>query len=234
MMTEKKSIGIIGGMGPLATCDLMNRIITHTKADKDQDHIHIYVDCNTAIPDRTAAILGSGPDPLPQMLTSAQKLEQMGAQLLIMPCNTAHYYYEKLTEQIHVPLLHMPRLTAARLRKEGVRCAAVLATDGTIRSGIYDDALRREGIDAVKPEEEEQKLVMHLIYDCVKAGKEITDRESVLQLTESLRRKGAQRMILGCTELPIAFEMLFLTEDTIDPTTVLAKEAIRMAGYEVR
>lgn len=234
MMMEKKSIGIIGGMGPLATCDLMNRIITHTKAEKDQDHIHIYVDCNTAIPDRTAAILGNGPDALPQMLKSAEKLEQMGAQLLIMPCNTAHYYYDKLAERIHVPFLHMPRLTAARLRKEGVRCAAVLATDGTIKSGIYDDALHREGIEAVKPEEEEQLLVMHLIYDCVKAGKEIADREEVLRLLESLRRKGAQKMILGCTELPIAFEMLSLTEGMIDPTKVLAEEAIRMAGYEAR
>ena len=233
-MTEKKSIGIIGGMGPLATCDLMNRIISYTKAERDQDHIHIYVDCNTDIPDRTAAILSGGPDPLPQMLESALKLEKLGASLLIMPCNTAHYYYTRIAEKIGVPLLHMPRLTASRLRKEGIRTAAVLATDGTVKSGIYTEALRKEGIKTVVPDEEGQQLLMSLIYDFVKAGKKITQREPVLRLIQRLRQHGAECMILGCTELPIAFEKLSVTENTIDPTRVLAEEAIRMAGYTVR
>ena len=96
----KKSIGIIGGMGPLATCDLMEKIIRNTKAACDQDHLHLYVDCNTEIPDRTKAILGEGQSPAPEMITSAGKLIGMGADLLMMPCNTAHYFYEELAQAV--------------------------------------------------------------------------------------------------------------------------------------
>ena len=109
-----KTVGIIGGMGPAATCDLMEKIIALTKAARDQDHLHVLTDVNTAIPDRTAAILHGGPDPVPEMRKSARRLVSAGAELLLMPCNTAHYFYDDLAASVPVPVLHMPRLTAAK------------------------------------------------------------------------------------------------------------------------
>lgn len=230
MENEKKCIGIIGGMGPLATCDLMEKIILHTQARCDQEHLHILVDNNTRIPDRTSAILSGGPDPVPEMTASARRLEQMGAQLLIMPCNTAHYFYDRITQQISIPLLHMPRETAHVLRREGIDCAGVLATDGTVRAGVYQDALHREGIQAVYPREEHQSMVMKLIYEYVKGGRAGMETLPLVEMLSDLRQRGARRIILGCTELPIAFARLGMLEGTIDPTEVLARAAIRRAG----
>lgn len=228
-----KSLGILGGMGPLATCDLMEKIIRSTKADRDQDNIHIYVDCNTNIPDRTAAILCGGADPLPEMVKSAVRLQSMGADFLVMPCNTAHYFAERIQTFVDIPLLHMPRETAKYLREQGVRKAAVLATDGTIQSGIYDDALQREGIEPIRPDAQEQALVMSLIYDCVKAGKECPFPEEVAALAHRLQERGAEMLILGCTELPIAFEQMKIAAPLADPTKILAQAAVRFAGAEV-
>ena len=227
-----QSVGILGGMGPLATCDLMEKIIRNTRAQRDQDNIHIYVDCNTNIPDRTAAILRGGEDPLPEMVKSAVRLQSMGADFLIMPCNTAHYFAERIQAFIDIPLLHMPRETAKYLKGQGVTKAAILATDGTIQSGIYDFALREEGIEAIRPDEQEQKMVMSLIYDCVKASRPCDFSEEVVALAQRLQSRGAQVLILGCTELPIAFAQLNIAAPLADPTEILARAAIRFAGAE--
>ena len=230
----KKSIGILGGMGPLATCDLMQKVITHTKAGRDQDYIHIYADCNTDIPDRTAAILRDGEDPLPEMVKSAVRLQSMGADLLIMPCNTAHYFWEKITQFIDIPLLHMPRETAKALKRQGIQKVAVLATDGTVQCGIYDKALKDEGICPIYPNEQEQALVMSLIYDCVKAGKPCSVPEKVHAMAQRLQDEGAQALVLGCTELPIAFQELNVQVPTADPTEILACAAVTYAGGTLR
>ena len=103
----KKIIGIIGGMGPLATVDLFEKITLHTKAQQDQDHLRVLIDSNTNIPDRTAALLHGGEDPVPQLIASATSLEKMGAQVLVMPCNTAHNFYDAVAGAVEVPVLHM-------------------------------------------------------------------------------------------------------------------------------
>ena len=164
-------IGIIGGMGPLATCDLMNKIIRFTDAQKDQDHIRICVDSNTNIPDRTTAILHHGKTPVPELVKSALRLEAMGAQLLIMSCNTAHYFYNDVIPYLDVPFMSMTEETVKYLKDSGVSKAAVLATDGTRDSKVYEKALLQAGIEVVYPSEKNQKLLMSLIYDYVKAGK---------------------------------------------------------------
>ncbi|MFR5602049.1 MAG: aspartate/glutamate racemase family protein, partial [Lachnospiraceae bacterium] len=99
-------IGIIGGMGPLATCDLFDKMTRMTAATTDQEHVHIIIDSNTCIPDRTQAILHGGPSPVPEIKKSAKRLENMGASLLIMPCNTAHYFYDEICQDLSLPLLH--------------------------------------------------------------------------------------------------------------------------------
>lgn len=229
-------IGILGGMGPAATCDLMTKIISQTDAKDDQHHIHICVDCNTNIPDRTAAILHNGESPVPELVKSALRLQNMGAQLLIMPCNTAHYFYDELVSCINVPLLHMPLETAAHLFDSKVERVGVLATDGTVKSRVYDKALEEYGIEGIYPGEADQQVVMELIYRYIKKGrckKEELPVSEVKRVLEKLRENGAQKILLACTELPIAFRAMELDVGTIDPTMVLARAAIRYAGAEL-
>ena len=226
----KKTVGIIGGMGPAATCDLMMKIVVLTDASCDQEHLHVIADVNTNIPDRTAAILHGGADPVPELQKSAKRLAAAGADLLIMPCNTAHYFYDSVAAAVDIPVLHMPRQTAEILRQAGVKTVGVLATDGTIQSGVYESALAQAGIRAVYPSSERQKQVMRLIYDGVKARKMALTDIPVRDILAELQGQGAEKVLLACTELPIAFQELGISDGCLDPTAVLAFAAVKQAG----
>lgn len=228
----KKTVGILGGMGPMATCDLMKRIIEFTDAKCDQEHIHILVDNNTNIPDRTAAIVGGGQDPRPEMIKSAKRLEAIGADVIIVPCNTAHFFLEDVSKEVNVPFLHMPRETAKTLKEMGMKKVALLATDGTVKSGLYEKELEAMGIETICPDADQQKLIMSLIYDYVKASKEFPHPERLIELIENLKEKGAEGVILGCTELPIAFENIKMPLPAVSPTDILAKAAVRFSSEE--
>ena len=229
-----KTIGIMGGMGPAATVDLMSRIISMTDASADQEHIPMIVDSNTRIPDRTEAILGRGESPVPEMLASAKRLEAAGADFIVIACHAAHYYVPEIKNKIGIPVIDMPEETAKLLKMNGVNRAAVLATDGTVRSGLYGAALERFGIQTVYPDDRQQKTVMSLVYDYVKKG--VTDpadlpREEMTSIIGDLSSQGAEALLLASTELPIAFSIMGLRSSAfIDPTVVLAKSAIRTAG----
>ena len=232
----KKTIGILGGMGPLATADLYRMIVESTRADCDNDHIRVYIDSNAAIPDRTAAILRGGKDPVPEMLSALRHLEACGADCVIMPCNTAHYFLPRLQKETKLPILDMPAIAAARCRElfPGRR-ACILATKGTLESGVYARALEREGVAFMTPEEAERDELMRLIYDVVKASKPIPpEKENWHRLLEGLRIRGAEYFILGCTELPILSGVLADPGPFVDPSLELAKAAIRFCGYEVK
>ncbi len=225
----KKAIGILGGMGPMATCDLMKKIIENTDAACDQEHIRIFVDNNTGIPDRTAAILAGGEDPRPEMLKSAKGLQAMGADVIIIPCNTAHFFWQDVQNAVEIPVLHMLRQTVGLLQVQGVAAAAVLATDGTIQTGLYDRELEKVGITPVHPDPEDQKMIMSVVYDYVKAGKDFPYPERIAAMEKRLAQQGAQCMILGCTELPVAFSRWETSLPTVDPTEILARAAVRFA-----
>ena len=229
---EKKTIGIIGGMGPLATADLFEKIVGHTKAACDQEHLHVVIDSNTNIPDRTAALLHGGADPLPELVKSAGRLEKMGADVLIMPCNTAHNYYDGIAAAVSVPVLHMVRLTAQALVERGVKKAGLLATDGTVRTGIYQRSFEGSGVELLTPDEAGQRAVMEMIYQGVKAGDMAFDAQPARQAMERLLAAGAEVLILGCTELPLAVKLYGIALPAVDPTLELALEAIRFAGGE--
>ena len=229
---EKKTIGIIGGMGPLATADLFEKIVGHTKAACDQEHLHVVIDSNTNIPDRTAALLHGGADPLPELVKSAGRLEKMGADVLIMPCNTAHNYYDGIAAAVSVPVLHMVRLTAQTLVERGVKKAGLLATDGTVRTGIYQKSFAGSGVELLTPDEAGQRAVMEMIYQGVKAGDMAFDAQPARQAMERLLAAGAEVLILGCTELPLAVKLYGIALPAVDPTLELALEAIRFAGGE--
>ena len=230
----KKTIGIIGGMGPLATCDLFRKIIDITDASCDQEHIRICIDNNTEIPDRTAAIVAGGTDPVEQMSRSAKGLQVMGADVLIMPCNTAHYFHKRVAETVKTPLLNMLEETAAYARQKGIRKVGLLATDGTIRSGVYAAAFEKEGISICIPSSENQKAVMRVIYDGVKAGNYSLDLSGFYSAMDELFAAGAQTLVLGCTELPVAFDMFSIERPHIDPTLVLAAAAVRFVGGKLK
>ena len=233
----KKTLGIIGGMGPMATADLLRKIVSLTKADSDRDHMRILIDDHAQIPDRTAAILSGGEDPLPYMLDSAQKLASIGAECLIMPCNTAHYFLPELKKEIPLPFVSMLEATARVCAdRYGIeKKAGILATKGTIASGLYQKALEERGVPYVLPDETERDALMQVIYDGVKAGAAPESyRENMQKVTDGMSGRGADYYILGCTELPVAYEELGMTVPAVDPTTELARAAIVFCGYETR
>lgn len=232
----KKTIGILGGMGPLATADLFRKIVTMTKADCDGDHIRVYIDSNAAIPDRTEAILHGGADPVPEMCSALRHLESCGADCIIMPCNTAHYFLPQLQSLTDTPILDMLAITARTCAAAfpGGR-AAVLATRGTLASGLYETALAAAGVRCLLPDEPERDTLMHLIYDVVKASRPMAPETSVWRdLLDGLRAKGADYFILGCTELPVLAEALEAQGPFVDPTRELAAAAIRFCGGDVK
>ena len=232
----KKTIGILGGMGPLATADLFRKIVTMTKAGCDNDHIRIYIDDNASIPDRTAAILSGGKDPTPIMADSLKKLEACGADCIIMPCNTAHYFLPRLQTMTEVPFLSMLEATAKTCASTFPgKTAAILATKGTLATGLYEEALKAQGVSYLVPNADEQDALMRVIYEGVKADAAPeayrADMEGVMK---TLAARGADYFILGCTELPVAADLLDLTQPMIDPTTELAKVAITFCGYDLK
>ena len=233
-MNMKKTIGIIGGMGPLATADLFRKIVTMTDAKCDQEHPRVLIDSNTNIPDRTAAILTGGENPLPQLATSARTLERAGADVLMMPCNTAHYFYDGVCAATKLPVLHMLRLTAEEIDRRKIKTVGLLATDGTIQTGIYERLFGEHGVAVVKPDAAGQKQIMALIYDGVKAGNAAFDTTPVRAVLDAMLALGVEAFVLGCTELPIAFADYALPYPVVDPTAVLARAAIEFAGCNVK
>jgi len=228
-----KTIGILGGMGPLATADLYKKIVTLTDAQKDQEHIPTIIISNPHIPDRTAAIRGEGVSPLREMMRSSTLLENAGADFIVIACNAAHHYYDELNRRTRVPVLNMIEIAANAVRKLNVKKVALLATDGTIESGIYSKYFNPLGIEIINPGKY-RSVIMDLIYNDIKFGKEKTEAQVIRDVTDSLKGQGAELFVLGCTELPIAFERHNIRENIIDPTTELAKRAILCAGGRIK
>ena len=233
---NKKTIGILGGMGPLATMDLYKKIILSTEAQSDNEHIRVYIDGNSAIPDRTAAILHGGEDPVPEMLSALRNLEKCGADCVIMPCNTAHYFLPRLQETTALPFLDMTAITASVCaeRYPG-KTACLLGTTGTLEAKIYDGALAEAGVAFMTPNEEERRELMRLIYDVVKASMPLEpEAENWRTLLSGLAGRGADYFVLACTELPILADALGYPGPFVDPTLELARAAVRFCGYPVK
>lgn len=222
-----KVIGIVGGMGPEATCDLFLKIIKNTPADKDQDHFRVIIDSNPKIPDRTDFIVGQGPDPRPALIETARNVERAGASFLVMPCNTAHYFYEDVRKAVSIPVLHIMD-EVARYLKGKVNRAGLLASTGTVRTGLYERALAAVGISLILPDEENQKKVMESIY-LVKGGKLAPARQIILEQGKLLAARGAQAVIAGCTEIPLILRQGDLDVEVVDATDILAKACVRFA-----
>jgi len=224
-----KTIGILGGMGPMATVDLMKKIILSTEAVCDQEHIPMLVDNNPQIPDRTAAILGKGPSPAAEMLKSCQRLESGGVDFIIIACNTAHYFLPEIMPKLTVPVISIMEATVAEAGRQGLSRVGLLATSGTVRTKLYQQELEKQGIACIMPEPERQHLIDDIIYEGVKAGRQDYDTTPVRQLIADMQKAGAEAFILGCTEVPLAVAMYGLKGRFIDSTQELAKAAVKRA-----
>ena len=165
-------LGIIGGMGPMATVYFYNMLTEHTYAAKDSDHINAVISSHATIPDRTDFILGNSiDDPAPVLAEDAEKLISFGAELLAIPCNTAHYFLPFLKQRVNVPFVDMVFETSGICHDSGCKTVGIMATVGTVKTGIYEKSLSERGINAVVPSDENQALVSDMIYRYIKAGK---------------------------------------------------------------
>ena len=207
---DKPVLGIIGGVGPLATAIFMQLVIEKTGAEHDQGNMAMIVLNNPQVPDRTAHILdASAPDPAPELERMAAWLEGSGADFLALPCNTAHYYYDAINDAVSVPVINIMRETAAHIAGalgRGGR-VGILATEGTISSGVFQSYLEEAGLEAVVPGPQDQAEIMHIIYGCVKAGKPYDER-AFLACGQRLIDEGCSAVIVGCTELSVIYKAL--------------------------
>jgi aspartate racemase len=207
---NKPTLGIIGGVGPMATAYFMELIINKTPAATDQDNLPMIVFNDPQIPDRTDFILGrSDQNPVPEMAKVARWLERAGADYIAIPCNTAHFFYDEICSSVDVPVLNIMRETTALLTRSGFSGGKVglMATEGTVRSGVFQDYLSEDGIDVIEPDEADQAIVSSLIYDQVKQNKPY-DADAFLAVASRLRERGADAVIVGCTELSVIYQDL--------------------------
>lgn len=229
----KKIVGIIGGMGPLATCDLMLKVIKNTDAECDQEHVHLLIDNNTAIPDRTEAIIRGGVSPLEELVISANRLTAAGADALAIACHSAHYLLPELEKIVSTPFISLIDTTTKRLLEGNNKTVALFATEGLSKAGIYQAKLTKAGINVLVPDDNEQNLVTEVIYDAIKAGHPLPRPERFQALIDRYRERGAEKIVLGCTELPVAVKKYKFEAEFIDPTYELALEIIRFAGAKL-
>ena len=233
-------LGIVGGVGPAATVDFMDKVVRNTPAGRDQEHIKMVVEQNPQIPDRTANLLHEGTDPTVALLATCRRLEAEGAKAIAIPCNTAHAFVAAIQPCLATPIVNMLTETIAHIRTRygGDKPVGLLATAGTVQSRVYHAAAEQAGIRLIVPEPAFQSKVMNAIYGeyGVKAG--FIDGEckaDLLAAAEHLAQAGAEILILGCTELPLLFpqchqiELDGRTVALIDPTDILARRCVQLA-----
>ncbi|MEN8502531.1 MULTISPECIES: aspartate/glutamate racemase family protein [Paraburkholderia] len=233
-------VGVVGGVGPAATIDFLNKIVRNTPASRDQDHIKLLVEQNPQIPDRTENLVGNGADPTISLYATCKKLEDGEADLIAIPCNTAHAFVDRIQPYLGIPIVNMLTVTVDYLREAfpGLRDVGVLATSGTIDSGVYRKALESRGLRQMAPGPALQARVMDAIYGKkgVKAGFTTGEcQEDIAAAVEGLIAEGVEVIVLGCTELPMLLpDGEFIGGNgvrvrLVDPTEVLARQCVAHA-----
>ena len=232
----KKILGILGGMGPEATAYFFKAVIAHTAAGVDQEHIRTLVWSDPTIPPRTDAILGTGPSPLPRLLSGVRVLEKGGADLIVMPCITAHYWAGEIRKAARVPFVSLLEETLAFVRKSlpRVRKVGLVASSGTVASGLWAVTFAKAGIEVIAPRPADQARVMNAIIGPggIKSG--ITSgppRRTIVAMARRLVSRGAQAIVAGCTEVPLVLRPGDLTVPLIEPMDIGARACVRKAGY---
>lgn len=224
-ITDPRRLGILGGMGPLATADFYAKLTRLTLAQSDQEHLSTVIASLPQIPDRTAAILGSGRSPLWAMKEALRVLECAQVERVAIPCNTAHFWFDALQSSTHLPLLHIVDAVAAALASRGLgpgSAVGLLATDGTLKAEIYQRRLYQLGYACVVPTPPRQQSVMDAVRS-VKAGRLDAAAAPLRTAASDLREAGCAAIVLACTELPLALPT------SLDDTLLDATEALALA-----
>jgi aspartate racemase len=237
-MMSKKTIGILGGMGPEATLDCFAKIIKNTPAQRDQDHLRVVIDSNPAVPDRTAAIVEEGPSPVPMIVEGCHALEKAGADFIIIPCVSAHFFLAEIQKQVDLPIISIFDAVAENIIRDypQIKTVGLLGTTGTVKGGLFQKRLAREKIKTVVPDEIVQSTIMRAIYDIKntapqRARGEITaDLVAAAEGLKANKPDGARAIIAGCTEIPLALGQKDLSLPYFDSLTILARAAILRAG----
>ena len=226
---KRKLLGIIGGLGPMSSAYFYELVTEHTEATCDQDHIDIILSSHATTPDRTDYILGrSDKSPLPAMVEDARSLETYGASAIVIPCNTAHYFIDEVRRSVSVPMPSIITETVLHIKKCGFKCAAILATEGTVNSSSYQREFDEHGLSYMLPDERGQALLMDLIYGKVKRGI-IPSPEEHYEVTDPMFAAGCDCAILGCTELSLIGKNID-DERFVDSLMVLANCSIKLMG----
>lgn len=229
---SNRILGVLGGMGPLATQLFYRMLIEKTYAHYDQEHLDMIILNHATMPDRTEAVLSGNSKTLyDRLLKDICWLKKNGVAAVAIPCNTSHIFVDSLQKEVSVPIIHMVRETVRSLLHipGNIKTVGILATDGTIKSGIYQIECENIGIKPIIPSSSAQKLIMGIIYDGVKAGKNIDERD-FSAVERELIGLGCQAVILGCTELSVFSETYRLSSYYVDALDVLAQKSIEACG----
>jgi aspartate racemase len=237
-MKMAKVIGILGGMGPEATLDCFGKIIQNTPAKTDREHIRVVIDSNPGIPDRIAAILSDGESPVPALVAGCRGLEKAGADFIIIPCVTVHFFLPQIQAGSPLPVLSIIDAVADVIQRDfhETKTVGLLGTVATVESGLFQKRLARETIDTLVPDSAQQSKIVAAIKDIKDTRPSRTQSEITNDLVEAARslidRKpdGADAIIAGCTEIPLALGQEHLPVPYFDSLTILARAAIRHAG----
>ena len=229
-------LGVLGGMGPQATNTFYQFVIDRTDAQTDQEHVNALILSDSEMPDRTSAILSGGEareGVYRRLLADARLLEGAGCTCIAVPCNTSHFFLDRVQEQIGIPILHMIRETARLLASQGLERPGILATDGTIQTELYQKEFYAAGIQAVIPSPQAQELVMSLIYDDIKAGRD-GDPQKFAAVHQDLLAQGCDCGVLACTELSVFADKHHLPPFYTDAMAVLAQRAVEACHKPLR
>ena len=235
MGSEQKTTGVLGGMGPEATVDFMAKVIALTDASCDQDHVRMLVDHNPHVPNRQDAILGDGEDPGPMLADMAADLESIGADFLVIPCNTAYVFEDAILAATHIPLISIigVSIAAAQERAPDAERIGVLATDGCLKAGVFQAGLDAAGLAAELPTEDELREFMALI-NTIKAGKQTDETaRKMARLAEALVGRGAGAVIAGCTEIPLVLDQDAVSVPLVSSTDALAEITVKLATGQI-
>jgi aspartate racemase len=227
---DEKVVGVIGGMGPEASALFYQRLTEATAADRDQEHLHVIIDSYSKVPDRTESIREGSSATLDAIVVSARRLQVMGAQILAMPCNSAHYWYQEISISVDIPLINMIEEVFRTVVNKGLNRAGLLATNGTVAAGVYSKAA--SDVELILPDKDMQEKVHGAIYSIKgAAGQELLDIQAdLLAAAEELKERGAEGIILGCTEIPIVINQNDVRDlPVFDSTQVLVEATLREA-----
>lgn len=233
-MERYKTVGVLGGLGPMATVYFYNLVVEMTDAHVDQEHVDMIITNTATTPDRTNYILGvSKLNPKDKILSDAKKLEVAGVDFLALTCNTGHYFYDEIKKNLNIPFVNMIEETTQTAIDKGYKKIGILATTGNIKAGLYQRMCESKNIEYYVPKQEMQKKVMSLIYDCVKAGEPV-DMMMFNQVVDDCKMNGCDCVILGCTELSIIKKDEKLSDYYVDSLEVLAKAIIIKSGRKIK